>query len=59
MDRQKVDVFEISNPHEKAQYEELINQYRVVREEFAYMQRDGSTRITVWYIVEDEQEPGI
>ena len=46
---QKVDVFELSDLPQKSKYEYIINNYHVVREEFAYM-KNGEAKITVWWI---------
>jgi hypothetical protein len=51
MDEKKVEVFDLSNMMEKDRYEKIMNEHHVIREEFAYM-RDGTAKVTVWYIDE-------
>jgi hypothetical protein len=48
-EKKKVEVFDLSNMNDKMAYEKIINTYLVIREEFAYM-RDGSAKVTVWYV---------
>jgi len=52
-EKQQVECFELTDLSAKSRYEEIINKYAVVHEEFAYM-RDGTPKVTVWYIFVDD-----
>ena len=53
MEVRKVDSFDLSNLIDKAAYEAIINKYPTVKEEFSYM-RDGTPKVTVWYISDED-----
>lgn len=55
MDKHHVDVFKLENAEDKDNYELLLNManVEVYKEQFAYTSK-GEARITVWYLMEDE-----
>ena len=53
MTEKKVNTFDLNDPSDKEKYEYILNTYDVVKEEFDYM-RDGTPKVTVWYIVSDD-----
>jgi hypothetical protein len=54
MEKQKVEVFELTDPTQRALYEHILNTYRVIKEEFAYIARSGEPKVTVWYLKEED-----
>lgn len=54
MERKKVETFDLSNLADKAIYEDIINRYEVVEQNFSYM-KDGTPKITVWYVFDDDR----
>jgi hypothetical protein len=52
-ERQKVEVFDLTDLSQKVRYEEILNKYAVVKTEFAYM-KDGTPKVTVWYVWVDD-----
>ena len=53
MEERKVATFDLNNLQERVEYERILNKYAIIKEEFGYM-RDGTPKVTVWYVVEDE-----
>ena len=53
MDERKVATFDLSNMQERSEYERILNTHSIIKEEFGYM-RDGTPKVTVWYVVENE-----
>jgi hypothetical protein len=52
--KQRVESFDLSDLDQKKKYEQIINTYQVIREEFAYVMKNGVPVITVWYILEED-----
>lgn len=53
MEKKQVEVFDLSSIGDKDAYEHILNTYVVIKEEFAYL-RDGTAKVTVWYVKDED-----
>jgi hypothetical protein len=49
----KVQTFNLNDLADKSIYEDILNRYEKIKEEFAYM-KDGTPLVTIWYAEEED-----
>lgn len=52
-DKVRVESFDLTDLQQKSKYEQILNTYQKIREEFAYVGRNGIPTVTIWYVKED------